>query len=97
MKRILVAVAALSLAELAYGADAAALWASKCQACHGKDGKPTTAGQRMGAPNVTTLKTSEADMAASIANGKGKMPAYKDKLSPEEIKALAKFVKNGLK
>ncbi|HEX9398867.1 MAG TPA: cytochrome c [Anaeromyxobacter sp.] len=97
MKRILFAFAVLSLAETAYAADAAALYASKCQVCHGKDGKPTTTGQRMGAPNLTTLKASEVDMAASIANGKGKMSAYKDKLSPEEIQALAKFVKNGLK
>ncbi len=97
MKRILFAFVALSLAETAHAADAAALYASKCQACHGKDGRPTTAGQRLGAPNITTLKGSEADIAASIANGKGKMSAYKDKLSPEEIQGLAKFVKNGLK
>jgi mono/diheme cytochrome c family protein len=43
------------------------------------------------------VKGSEADLAATITNGKGKMASYKGKLSDEEIQALAKFVKAGLK
>lgn len=97
MKRILFAFATLSLAGAALAADAAALYASKCQVCHGKDGKGTTVGQRMGARDLTKLNATEADIAATITKGKGKMSAFKDKLSPEEIQALAKFVKDGLK
>jgi len=41
-------------------------------------------------------KTSAADMTALIANGKGKMPAFKGKLSDEEISAVVTYVK-GLK
>jgi cytochrome c6 len=97
MKRILFAAFALSLAGSALAADAAAIFASRCTACHGKDGKGTPAGQKMGATDLTAVKASEADLAATITNGKGKMSAYKGKLSDDEIKALAKFVKNGLK
>jgi cytochrome c6 len=97
MKRILFAFVALSFAGTALGADAAALFASKCAACHGKDGKGTPAGQKMGAKDLTAVKDSEAELVAVISNGKGKMSAYKDKLSADEIKALAKFVKGGLK
>jgi cytochrome c6 len=97
MKRILFAIAAVSLAGPALAADAAALYASKCAACHGKDGAGTAVGKKMGAPDFATVKGSEADLAAAIANGKGKMSAYKGKLSDEEIQALAKFVKGGLK
>ena len=97
MKRILFAFAALSLAGTVLAADAAALYAARCQACHGKDGKGTAVGQKMGAPDLTTLKAPEADLVASITNGKGKMSAYKEKVSAEEIQALAKFVKAGLK
>jgi cytochrome c6 len=97
MKRILFAFVALSFAGTALGADAAALFAAKCAACHGKDGKGTAVGQKMGAHDITALKEGEAQIAAVITNGKGKMSAYKDKLSQDEIKALAKFVKAGLK
>ena len=98
MKRILAALAALALAGSATAAEgAAATYAAKCNACHGKDGKGTAVGKKMGAPDLTALGKSEAEIAASIANGKGKMGAYKDKLSEPEIQALATFVKNGLK
>ncbi len=97
MKRILFAFVALSFAGTALGADAAALFASKCAACHGKDGKGTAIGQKMGAKDITALKDNEAAIATVISNGKGKMSAYKDKLSAEEIQSLAKFVKGGLK
>ncbi len=97
MKRIAFALAALALAGSALAADAAGVFASKCFACHGKDGKGTAVGKKMGAPDLTTLTKSEADLAQSIANGKGKMAAYKGKISDEEIQALAKYVKSGLK
>ncbi len=97
MKRILFAIVAVSFAGTALAADAAALFGSKCAACHGKDGKGTAVGQKMGAKDITALKESEDAIAAVITNGKGKMSAYKEKLSPDEIQALAKFVKGGLK
>jgi len=97
MKRILFAIVAVSFAGTALAADAATLFASKCAACHGKDGKGTAVGQKMGAKDITALKGSEAELVKDISNGKGKMPAYKDKLSADEIQALAKFVKGGLK
>jgi cytochrome c6 len=51
----------------------------------------------MGAKDLAAASGSEADIAATIANGKGKMSAYKDKLSDAEIRALAKYVKAGVK
>jgi cytochrome c6 len=97
MKRILFAVLAVSLAGAALAADGAAIYAAKCTACHGKDGKGTPVGQKMGAHDLTALKDSEAEIVGTITNGDGKMPAFKQKLSAEEIQAVAKFVKGGLK
>ena len=97
MTRLIAALFALSLAGTALADDAAALYAKRCASCHGKDGKGTPVGQKMGAKDLTALKESEADIAATIANGKGKMSAYKDKLSEAEIKSLAKYVKAGVK
>jgi cytochrome c6 len=97
MKKILIAAVAISLAGPALAADAAALYGSKCAVCHGKDGAGSPAGKKMGAPDLTKLKDGEAKIAAVIANGKGKMTAFKGKLSPAEIDAVAKYVKAGLK
>ncbi len=80
--------------------DAKTLFAQKCAMCHGPDGKSSTAmGKKLQATDLTTLKAkAEADIANAISSGKPpKMAAYKDKLSGEQIQALAKFVKNGLK
>lgn len=95
MKRILFALAALSLAGAAH-ADAA-LFAKKCAMCHGKDGKPSAVGQKMGAQDLTATKLSEKEIEGVISGGKGKMTAYKGKLTDAEIQSLAKFVKGGLK
>lgn len=98
MRKILVALVALSAAAPVLAVDAAALYASKCAACHGKDGKGTPAGKSMGAKDLATEKSEPVqEIAEDIANGKGKMPGFKAKLSREEIDALANYVKAGLK
>jgi cytochrome c6 len=95
MKHILFVLVALSLAGAAH-ADAA-LFASKCAGCHGKDGKPSAMGQKMGATDLGATKLSEKEIEGVITAGKNKMPAYKDKLTEAQIQSLAKFVKGGLK
>jgi cytochrome c6 len=95
MKRILFALVALSLAGAAH-ADAA-LFQQKCASCHGKDGTPTKGGEKMGAHDLKATKLSEKEIAGVISGGKGKMAAYKERLSAEQIASLAKFVKGGLK
>ncbi len=94
MKRILAAILAIGLAGAAgtaLAADAAATYKAKCAACHGADGKKKG--------DLTAVKGSDADVARTIADGipAKKMPAYKGKLSDEEIQGVAKYVKNGLK
>ena len=97
MKRIVIALAVLSLAGVAVADDTATLFSQKCATCHGKDGKGTSVGLKMGAKDLTASKLSEQEIEGVISGGKGKMTAYKDKLSGDQIKALAKFVKGGLK
>ncbi len=99
MKRIAAAVAALVLAApaLAFAQEAATLFQQKCAACHGKDGKGTPVGKKMGSPDLTTVKASEPEIANVIANGKGKMSAYKGKLTDAQIQDLAKYIAGGMK
>ena len=69
----------------------------ECQKCHERDGKGTKRGKKLGVPDFTDAEwqTSVTDeqLIASITNGKKKMPKQGDKLSPEEIKALVRYVR----
>ena len=104
MKRIaasLTVVVAIAFAAPARSAeDGKALFAQKCAACHGPDGKgQTPMGKKLGAKDLTgeTKEPLEA-LVKDIENGKPpKMTPYKGKLTDDQIKAIAQFIKNGLK
>lgn len=74
-------------------ADGAALFAAKCATCHGKDGRGIPNWRSKGQPDFTDAKwqksQTDSQIAAATKNGKGKyMPAFKAKLSDEEIAAV---------
>ncbi len=80
------------------GTDAAALFDAKCAMCHGKDGRGTKFGKERGAPDFTDSEWqkshTDAQINDAIANGRGKsMPAWKSKLSADEITALVARVR----
>ena len=96
--KCLVLVACLALANSAFAAaDGAAVLKAKCAMCHGADGSASTGmGKSMGLKPLSSpdvQKMSNADLTALVTNGKGKMPAYKGKLSEDEISAVVKYVK----
>lgn len=71
---------------------------AKCQSCHGAQGMPNPGiAKAMGVkpandPSVTSI--SEAQMIADTTNGKGKMPAFKGKLSDAEIKNSVEYFRS---
>lgn len=95
--KVIISVMVLSLvvamAVPAVAEDAAALYKSKCQVCHGPDGKGSAAGQKMGAKPFSEVKASDKELVEITQNGKNKMPAYKDKLTEEQINELVKYVR----
>ncbi len=63
-----------------------------CAKCHGK----TAQGRHFGGPSLTLEKStavSAADLRAILTNGKGHMPKYAGKLTPEEIDTLVEQIK----
>ena len=70
---------------------------NECKKCHGKDGKGTKRGKGLGIPDFTDGEwqdaTTDKQMIATITNGKKKMPKQGHKLSPEEIKAVVKYIR----
>ena len=71
---------------------------AKCQSCHGAEGTPNPGiAKAMGVkpandPSVKSI--SEAQMIADTTNGKGKMPAFKGKLSDAEIKSSVEYFRS---
>lgn len=100
MKRLvlMLAVLAVMLAPLhLFAADGAAIYKAKCASCHGATGAGDTGMGKnlklraLGSADVQ--KSSDADLTKVISDGKGKMPAYKSKLSADEIKAVVTFIR----
>ena len=92
------AIIAIMLAPLAaVAADGAAVYKAKCATCHGPDGKGETAiGKSMKLRSLGSAdvqKGTDAALTTIISDGKGKMPAYKGKLSADEIKALVAYIR----
>ena len=101
MKRWIVFILAVLLTAPAVLADAtadgAAIFKSKCAMCHGADGKGQTGmGKSLGLRDLGSAevqKQTDAELAKITAEGKGKMPAYKAKLSAEEIAAVIRHMR----
>lgn len=83
---------ALALPPLAAAQSAADTYKAKCAGCHGADGSKSMMGAKpLNGAEVQGM--SDADLTGAITNGKGKMPAYKDKLSETQIKDLVAYVR----
>jgi mono/diheme cytochrome c family protein len=78
-------------------ADAGADYKAKCQMCHGADGSGNTpAGKKFGAKDLRSAevqKQTDAQWTEIIKAGKLKMPAFKDKLTNEQIKDLIEYIR----
>jgi mono/diheme cytochrome c family protein len=79
------------------GSDGAAIYKAKCAMCHGPDGAgQTPMGKNMKLRDLRSAdvqKQTDAELVKWIADGKGKMPAYKGKLTPADIDALVAFIR----
>jgi len=79
------------------GADGAAIYKAKCAMCHGPDG----AGQTPMGKNLKVRALGSAEVQKQtgpeltkwITDGKGKMPAYKGKLTPADIDAVVELIR----
>jgi mono/diheme cytochrome c family protein len=89
----------LFLPSQSHGAEAAkSLYASRCQGCHGPDGKGNQAMAKALQANIPDLTSKEiakkpnAEILEALSKGKGKMPATTG-LSEKELKELIGYVK----
>lgn len=73
------------------------LYNAKCAVCHGPDGRassPTAkALQAHDFSSDAVQSQTDEQLAATITNGKLKMPAFGKQLSPEQIQSLVAYVR----
>ena len=75
-----------------------AVYEARCTRCHGADGAGRTRmAEIVEPPDMSDPewqgRRSDARMIASVANGRGQMPAFKKKLSRQEIAAAVAYVR----
>jgi mono/diheme cytochrome c family protein len=96
---VLLSLLALTVSGSLRAQDAPALYKSKCAACHGADGSGnTTMGKSLGAKDLGSAevqKQTDAQLTDIVTNGMagGKMPAYKGKLTDDDIKGLVGYLR----
>lgn len=78
-------------------ADGQALYKTKCLMCHGADGAgKTPMGQKLNIRDLRSAevqKESDSDLAHTIAQGKGKMPAFGQTFNDDQIKLLVAYIR----
>jgi mono/diheme cytochrome c family protein len=88
-------------ARAAEGVPSKTAFKGKCASCHGQDGKGSASMAKMFKVEVSaldltgkgTLAKKDEDLAAAIAKGRGKMPAYGEKLKADEVKGLVALIR----
>jgi mono/diheme cytochrome c family protein len=84
-----------TLSATAGGNEGEAIYKARCAVCHGKDGVPK--GFAKGSPAFNDQEWKKTNSLEAIekvvAEGRKKMPAFKNKLTPEEIKAVSAYLK----
>ena len=101
--RLVIGIAALSVVSVGRVAgqtpDGQSIYRDECRTCHGAVGKPTqrAVSQFKNMPTFDATffaKRSQDSIVAVLNHGAGKdMKSFKDKLSAQEIAAVAKYVK----
>jgi mono/diheme cytochrome c family protein len=96
-KFAMIALLAASVSAPAFAQTGADTYKAKCQMCHAADGSGSTpAGKAMKAvpfSDPELVKASDADLIAATENGKNKMPAYKGKLTGDQIKDVIAYIR----
>lgn len=77
--------------------DAVAVFKKHCAMCHAEDGSGnSTSGKALKLKDLRSAevqKQTDAELTDVITKGRGKMPAFAAKLSPETIKSLVAYVR----
>jgi mono/diheme cytochrome c family protein len=77
------------------GVDGGAIFGQRCAGCHGGDGSGGI-GPRLAGGRVVADFPDPQDQIAVVTNGRGGMPKFDERLSPEEIAAVVDYTRTVL-
>ena len=77
------------------GVDGAAVFGQRCAGCHGGDGSGGI-GPRLAGGRVVANFPDPQEQIAVVTNGRGGMPAFGERLTPEEIAAVVDYTRTVL-
>ncbi len=90
--------AAICPSLLSAQSDPAALFKSKCALCHGEDASGSTpTGRALKAKDLRSdevQKNTDAELTEVITKGRNKMPAFGQKLKPDQIQQLVGYIRH---
>jgi cytochrome c6 len=94
---IAIVLVSLFLPVAVFADDGATIYKARCASCHGADGSGSTSmGKAMKLRDLRSAevqKQTDKELFTVTADGKGKMPGYKAKLSEADINALVAFMR----
>src|ERR1700739_4004055 len=99
-KTLTVAIFLGSSASLVFGQapnnSAASTYKTNCVSCHGQDGRGSAVGKSLHAADFHSAQVqqqSDAQLANVVAEGRGNMPAFRTRLSKNQIDALVRYIR----
>ena len=73
------------------------IFRARCSICHGVDGAGKTArGKKLKVPDLRSSEVqelSDEELAETVSDGKGEMPAFGKKLGPEKIQQVVSYLR----
>lgn len=95
---IVTVLVSLFLPMAVFADGGAAIYKAKCASCHAADGSGNTSiGKSMKLRDLRSpevQKQTDKELFTLTADGKGKMPGYKSKLSEADINALVAYMRD---
>ncbi len=86
-------LALVAVPRSAFAGEGRVVYAARCSNCHGPEGRGKAT---FAIPTLAGSTLSADEMAKVIASGRARMPPFAGKLTPEQIKAVAGYVKTEL-
>jgi mono/diheme cytochrome c family protein len=92
----LVTTASLGFGQQPTNNSAASLYKTNCVACHAQDGRGSAVGKSLHAADFHSAQVqqqSDVQLAGTISEGRGNMPAFGTRLTKDQIDALVNYIR----
>lgn len=90
--QVVLALVVTMTGAMGFAESGEATYKAKCQSCHGSTGTPNAGiAKAMNVKPAVEYKASEKEEIEAVTNGKAKMPAFKGKLTDDQIKGSVEY------